>query len=106
MNEEKCTAFVIMAFDKEFDAIYSDLIKPSLEKIGYEVKRADSLLSQQNILKDIVREIASADLIIAELTSLNPNVFYELGIAHALRKPTILLTQSIEELPFDLRSFR
>ncbi len=106
MDEEKNTAFVIMAFDKEFDAIYSDLIKPSLEKIGYEVKRADSLLSQQNILKDIVREIAFSDIIVADLTSLNPNVFYELGIAHALRKPTILLTQSIEELPFDLRSYR
>lgn len=100
------TAFVIMPFEPEFDAIYNDLIKPPLEKINYNVNRADSFIDQQNILKQIIRKIASADLIIAELTALNPNVFYELGLAHALRKKTILLTQSIEDLPFDLRSYR
>lgn len=99
-------AFVIMPFDPEFEAVYSDLIKPSLENSGYEVNRADSLMNQQNILKDIIRQIANADLVVAELTALNPNVFYELGIAHALRKRTVLLTQSIDDLPFDLRSYR
>ncbi|MDK7536035.1 hypothetical protein OWP14_29035, partial [Bacillus paranthracis] len=48
----------------------------------------------------------NSDLIVADLTDLNPNVFYELGIAHALRKNVILLTQQIDELPFDLRSYR
>ena len=57
-------------------------------------------------MKDIIRGICEADLIVAELTSLNPNVLYELGIAHGLNKPTILLTQSIEDVPFDLRSYR
>lgn len=99
-------AFVIMPFDPEFEAVYSDLIKPPLENAGFEVQRADSLMNQQNILKDIIRQIAHADLIIAELTALNPNVFYELGIAHALRRRTVLLTQSIDDLPFDLRSYR
>lgn len=106
MKSDKMSAFVIMAFDPEFEAIYSDLICPSLEQVGYEVSRADSLMSQQNILKGIIRQIAASDLIVAELTALNPNVFYELGVAHALRKPTILLTQSLEDLPFDLRSYR
>ena len=106
MKNEKYSAFVIMAFDPEFEAIYSDIIRPSLEEVGYEVTRADSIMNQQNILKDIVRGIAHADIIIAELTALNANVFYELGIAHALRKPTILLTQSVEDVPFDLRSYR
>ncbi len=106
MSDDTLRAFVIMAFDPEFEAIFGDLIRPSLEAAGYEVTRADSLMNQQNILKDIIREIARADLVIAELTALNPNVFYELGIAHALRKRTVLLTQSVEELPFDLRSYR
>jgi uncharacterized protein YkvS len=106
MDDSILKAFVIMAFDREFDAIYSDLIKPSLENAGYEVTRADSLVDQQNILKGIIRQIAKADLVIVELTALNANVFYELGIAHALRKRTILITQSVEELPFDLRSYR
>ena len=106
MSNETLTAFVIMDFDPEFDAIYSNLIRPSLEQAGFEVNRADSLINQQNILKDIIRQIYRADLIVAELTALNPNVFYELGIAHALRKRTVLLTQSVEDLPFDLRSYR
>jgi len=95
-----------MPFATEFSAIYEQLIKPSLEEVGYEVARADSFLQQQNILRDIVRGIATADLIIAEVTTPNPNVFYELGICHGLRKPTVLLTQSIDEVPFDLRGYR
>ena len=99
-------AFVLMPFDSEFDKIFNDLIKPTLEEAGYDVNRADSILNQQTILKDIVRGIAEADLVVADLTSLNVNVFYELGISHALRKHAVLLTQSMEEVPFDLRSYR
>lgn len=102
----KLYAFVLMPFDKEFDAVYTDLIKPAFEAAGYNVKRADDIVSHQNILKDIVRSIAEADLVIADLTSLNANVFYELGIAHALQKPVVIIAQSIEEVPFDLASYR
>jgi hypothetical protein len=105
-QERPPKAFVLMPFQPEFDAIYSDLIVPALDEAGYEVKRADSLLDQRNILADIVRGIAEADLVIAELTILNPNVLYELGIAHGLMKPTIMITQDIGEIPFDLRSYR
>ncbi len=70
------------------------------------VERADSRLDQRNILKDIVLGIASADLVVADLTSLNPNVFYELGLAHALGIPTVLVTQNLDEIPFDLRAYR
>jgi len=109
MNQEpKQTfkAFVLMPFDPEFDAIFKDLIKPTLEEAGYDVKRADSILNQQNILKDVVRGIAEADLVVADLTSLNVNVLYELGISHTMQKSTVLLTQSSEDIPFDLRSYR
>jgi len=99
-------AFIIIPFGSEFDIIFTDLIKPPLEELGYEVTRADSILDQHNILKDIIRNIAEADLIIADLTSVNPNVFYELGIAHAMLVPTVLLTQSIDDVPFDLKSYR
>ncbi len=95
-----------MPFDLEFDKIFNDLIKPPLEKAGYDVNRADSILNQQSILKDIVRGIAEADLVVAYLTSLNLNVFYELGISHGLEKHTVLLTQAMEEVPFDLKPYR
>lgn len=104
--EKTFRAFILMPFDPEFDAVYNDLIKPALEEVDYDVKRADSIFNQQNILKDIVRGIAEADLVVADLTSLNANVFYELGISHTMQRPTVLLTQSSEDIPFDLRSYR
>ena len=72
----------------------------------FDVSRADDLLNQQNILRDILYSIESADLLVADLTDSNPNVYYELGLAHALGKPVILLGQDIEEIPFDIRSYR
>jgi len=104
--EQIFRAFVLMPFDQEFDAVFNKLVKPALEKVGYDVKRADSILNQQNILKDIVRGIAEADLVVADLTSLNANVFYELGISHTMQKQTVLLAQSSEDIPFDLSSYR
>jgi hypothetical protein len=100
------SVFVLMPFSAEFDAAYNMFIKPGLEDIGFSIVRADDMLNQRNIMQDVISNIAEADLIVADLTGSNPNVFYELGIAHALEKPTILLTQSVEELPFDLRSYR
>ena len=102
----KPNAFVLMPFDPEFDAIYTDLIRPSLEECGYSVFRADSFLDQQNILRNIVKGIAEASLIVADLTTLNPNVFYELGLCHGLNKPTIMITQSIDDVPFDLQGYK
>ena len=95
-----------MPFAEEFSAVYSGFIKTTLEEAGYEVSRADELISHQNILKDIVRGIGVADLIVADLTSANPNVYYELGLAHALGKKVILLTQEVSEIPFDLQAYR
>jgi hypothetical protein len=105
-TNKQLEAFVLMPFAPEFDKIYEKLIMPSLEDAGYVVRRADSLQHQQNIMRDIIKGIATADLIIAEVTLPNANVFYELGVSHGLRKPTILLTQSIDDLPFDLRGYR
>ena len=103
---EQHTAFVIMPFDDDFQPVYQDVIKPPLESIGFGVSRADDIESQQNILRDIVEGINASDLVIADLSGNNPNVFYELGLAHALKKPVLLLTQSIDQVPFDLQSYR
>ncbi len=101
------SVFVLMPFDEEFTPVYSDVIKHVLEQEGFEVLRADDIQSQRNIMRDIIEMIAKSDLIIADLTSSNPNVYYELGIAHALEKPVIHLVQSpVEDVPFDLRSYR
>ncbi|MCH7496551.1 MAG: hypothetical protein IH971_01705 [Candidatus Marinimicrobia bacterium] len=99
-------AFVIMPFDKEFDAVYAQFIKPALEKLGFEVFRADDIQNQRSILQDIVVSLSESDLVIADLTGGNENVFYELGLAHALQRPVIHLTQDSEEIPFDLKPYR
>lgn len=102
----KPSAFVIMPFDEELKPVFTHFIKPVLEEEGFDVERADDIESQQNILKDILDQIRNSDLIIADLTDLNANVFYELGLAHAFRKPVLLFTQAIGEVPFDLKSYR
>jgi hypothetical protein len=100
--------FVIMPFKEEFDHIY-DRIKETLKGTfnnQIKINRADDLENKQSIIKDIVVGINESDLIIADLTGLNANVFYELGIAHGLGKKVILLTQVGEKLPFDLQPYR
>ncbi len=104
-NSLKPFAFVLMPFDPEFDRIYERLIKPSIEEEGYEVRRADSDLNQRNIMRTIIEGIGLADLVVAELTGNNTNVFYELGIAHGLQKPVIMISQDLSQVPFDLRSY-
>lgn len=99
-------AFVIMPFSESLSEVYNFLIKGTLEEAGYSVKRADDIKSQNNILEDIIKGIASSDLIIPDLTDSNPNVYYELGIAHAMGKNVVLIIQDLEDLPFDLRSYR
>lgn len=101
-------AFVIMKYDELYDNLYHEVIKPLCQESGYEVKSADENYSTGMILEDIVNQITESSLIIADITPDNPNVFYELGYAHALKKPTILLNEKFhrESLPFDVSGFR
>lgn len=98
--------FVLMPFEEEFDGVYDYLIHDPFSEAGYDVMRADDLLNQRNILEDIIQSILNSELIVADLSKNNPNVYYELGLAHAFKKNVILLTQDIMGLPFDLRSYR
>lgn len=104
MGKRKPFVFVIMPFDDNHMALYEKLKDEFSD--DYELMHAGDLDNQQNILKDIVEGIYNSDVIIADLTDLNPNVFYELGLAHAIDKKVIIITQDIEELPFDIKSYR
>lgn len=106
IRRSPCTAFVLMPFGGAFDALFDKLIAPALQRAGYEVTRADNVIDQRNVLRDIVSGIDEAHLIVADLTGLNANVFYELGLAHALGIPTLLITQALDAIPFDLRGYR
>jgi hypothetical protein len=99
-------AFVVMQFAEPYDTFYKEVIQQRATSAGFDVIRIDEKAGPSVIFQDIQREIEDSDVVIAEITPTNPNVLYELGYAHALKKPTILLAQRGAELPFDIRSFR
>lgn len=103
---EATTAFMIMPFDEGMDSIYRDVIKPAAKRLGIQISRGDDFFTTGEIIEDIWRRLNEATFIVADLTKRNPNVFYELGLAHAIGKPVILLAQNIDDVPFDVRHNR
>jgi hypothetical protein len=98
--------FVLMPFAAQYEEIYFDIIKPALQSLGIDCIRADELYKSTPIIQDIWEGIQTSGFIIADMTGRNANVFYELGLAHGIGKEVILLTQSLEDVPFDLRHLR
>jgi hypothetical protein len=115
------TCFVIMPFTsasfmgrdlnkEDLDHIFNEFIKKATEEYLVndqryfdDVRRFDNQVG--SIIKGIVKDLLAADLVIADLTGMNPNVLYELGIRHSIKSGTIMLTQSFEEFPTDLRDY-
>ena len=75
-----------MPFDAELNDVYTAFTMQTLEEVGFEIARADNINNQQSILHDIIGSIIQADIIVADLTTSNSNVYYELGIAHPHHK--------------------
>ena len=103
-SRPKC--FVLMPLAGEFKEIYELSIKPAVESCGLACFRADELVYSGPILGQIIRSIYEAEIVIVDVSKANLNVFYELGISHALAKNVILIAQNIEDIPFDIRSYR
>jgi Lon protease-like protein len=98
--------FVLMPFREPWsDRLYFKLIRPIVEALGLQCIRADNLTGQI-IIEDIWTKINQCALIIADVTGRNANVMYELGIVHTIGKPTILITQEIDHIPFDFGHLR
>lgn len=106
VRDQPGTAFVIMQFRNIYEELYEDVIKPIVEKFNLKAYHAGEVFRPGIILEDIVRGIVTAKIIIAEITPPNQSVFYELGYAHALKKPTILLAEEGKTLPFDISGYR
>ena len=107
-TEDEDLCFIVMPFSVEaLNVVYEDYVLPTLvDRCQLRSERGDDVFGSAVIMDDITRSIRKARLIIADLTGRNPNVFYEVGIAHALNKQVLLMTQSIEDVPFDLRHRR
>jgi hypothetical protein len=103
------TCFVMMPFANPVGGYYDSIYKPAIEKAKLKGDRADAdLYGTGKIVEQIWKGINSARVLLAELTNRNANVLYELGLAHALHKPVILVCSKAneEDVPFDLRHVR
>ncbi len=97
---------ILMPFAEKMKPIYDDHIRPVVISENLSCLRADEVVGTNMITWDIWEKINRARVIVADLTGQNPNVFYEVGLAHALGKDVILLTQSMDYVPFDLKALR
>src|ERR1051326_6222430 len=109
--------FILMPFGKkpsntaglmiDFDAVYRDLIKPAIEEAGLEPLRADEEMTGGIIHKPMFERLILCEFAVADLTTANANVFYELGLRHAVRPwSTVLMFGQGSRLPFDVGLLR
>ena len=108
------TCYVIMPYTgrdgtkrEHYLGVYRGIIEPAARMAGYEVIRSDLQNSPGSITNDIIHSLADADMVIADLTEANPNVFLELGIRHVLRKSgTVHIIDQSHDIPFDVKNYR
>jgi hypothetical protein len=100
------TCFVMMPFGNWFDRYYQEIYVPAIKEAGLEPVKADELFNTGSVVEQIWEQISKARVLLADLTDKNANVFYELGLAHAARKPVVFTSANVEDVPFDLRHLR
>lgn len=98
-------AFLIMPFSESWSGGVEQSVREILKTEGYNVVRADDMFGR-NIMEDIWTGIVKSRYVICDTTGRNPNVYYELGMCHAVGKDVILLTQNVSDIPFDVRHLR
>lgn len=97
--------FVLMPFKAKMEGIYKNHLKKMGEELGLTVTRADETLSARPFMEKVWDGICAARLVLADCTEKNPNVFYELGIAHTVGKKVLLITRSVKDVPSDIEHF-
>jgi hypothetical protein len=105
--EEGDTCFVMMPFAEPVGGYYKSIYETAINKAGLRAIRADDeIFATGKIIDQVWDGITAAKVLVAELTGRNPNVFYELGLAHALSKPVVLVSSNQGDVPFDLKHIR
>jgi hypothetical protein len=97
---------MLMPFTPKLKPIFDDHVRKVASALKLSAGRADDFFTRNSVMQDIWSAIYYAKVIVADCTKRNPNVFYEIGIAHTLGKDTILISQSLKDIPFDLRHLR
>ncbi len=98
--------FYLCPFSEPFNTIYSDHSRPAIEAAGFTVERADEIYGTEPIIEDIWEGINSSEIVVADVSGRNPNVMYEIGMAHTVGRPVLIITQDIDDVPFDLKHYR
>ncbi len=99
--------FVMQPFAAPLGDYYEKIYRPAIEKAGLRPVRADAeIFATGKIMDQVWSGINAAKVLVAELTTRNPNVFYELGLAHAMKKPVVLVSAKEDDVPFDLQHIR
>lgn len=104
-NIELALASAMMPFDAGFNPVYES-IRSAADNVGLRCRRADDIWENAAIIQDVVALIDRSRVVVCDCSGRNPNVFYEAGIAHSLGRDVILITQSEQDIPFDLRHLR
>lgn len=112
MNEER-NCFVIAPIGepesetrKRSDQVLNHVVRPAVSECGYIAIRADEIDKPGIITSQVIQHVVNDDLVIADLTERNPNVFYELAIRHAISKPLVQIMKKGEQIPFDVAATR
>jgi hypothetical protein len=101
-NTQKPLVFVLMPFDKKFDDLFQGIEKAAT-KANARAERVDKQnINDKDVIKMILQQIDKAEILVAVTSDNKPNVFYEIGLAHAIRKHVVLLTKNTKEIPYDL----
>lgn len=98
--------FIVMPFQESLKPVWEDHIKRVAERLGLTLSRGDDFFTAHSVMSDVWNAICRARVIIADCTGRNPNVFYEIGLAHVIGKPVVLITQNNDDVPFDVKNIR
>jgi hypothetical protein len=103
--DEEIDVFVLMPFKAELEKVYTNHIKKFGEELGLKIRRADDIFTPGPFMEKVWDGICAAKLILADCTERNPNVFYEIGMAHTVGKKVVLITRSEDDIPSDIKHY-
>jgi hypothetical protein len=103
--KEKIDIFALMPFNTRMEKVYTNHIKKLGDELGLVIRRADEIFSPRPFMEKVWEGICASKLVLADCTEKNPNVFYEIGIAHTVGKKVVLITRSDDDVPSDIKHF-
>lgn len=103
--DERTDVFVLMPFNAKMEKVYANHIKKMAQELGLTMRRADEIFTPGPFMEKVWDGICEAQLILADCTQKNPNVFYEIGMAHTVGKKVVLITRSEKDIPSDIKHY-